>query len=263
VSNVTRLDDALGVEVQPEDDYFDLMADVAATHWWYRARRDRMAKELAGRFRPGGRAIDVGTGTAESFTTLLQLGAGTIVGTDLSMVALRHARGRRPPPPVLACLADPLPFASASADVLTCTEVVEHLDDDVGAMTEFARVLKPGQPCFITTSSYAFLWSEHDVRAAHRRRYTLRRFRVAVEDAGLEIDRLCYYYSFLVPLAILSRKTPLGRLVKETDEETSSMHPALDTMFYGMAKVETWLAMKGVPVPFGLSMLCVAHRPAA
>ena len=31
MSNVTRLDDALGVEVQPEDDYFDLMADVAAT----------------------------------------------------------------------------------------------------------------------------------------------------------------------------------------------------------------------------------------
>ena len=259
MSNVSRLDDSLGLEVQPEDGYFDLMADVAATHWWYRARRHRMAEELRGRLARGARAIDVGTGTAESFGTLQNLGATTIVGTDLSMVALRHARRRSPAPPVLSCLADPLPFSDSCADVLICTEVIEHLDDDVGAMREFARVLKPYEPCFITTSSYMFLWSEHDVRAAHRRRYRLGELRSAVEGAGFVVDRLCYYYSFLVPLAILSRKTPLGRFSSETDEETSSMHPLLDKTFYAMAWVETWLAMHKVPIPFGLSILCVAH----
>lgn len=257
---MTRLDDALGVEVQPEDDYFDLMADVAATHWWYRARRYRMARELRGRIASGARVIDVGTGTGESFETLKELGATNIIGTDLSMVALRHARRRKRRLPVLSCLADPLPFKEACADLVICTEVVEHLDDDVGAMREFARVLAPGQPCFITTSSYQFLWSEHDVRAAHRRRYTLKQFRRAAEDAGLVVERLCYYYSFLVPLAVLTRKTPLGRFMRETDEETSSMHPLLDRTFYAMASIETWLAMRGVTIPFGLSILCVARR---
>lgn len=261
MSNLTRLDDALGIEFQPDDEYFDLMADVAATHWWYRARRHRMAKELRGRFSHGALAIDIGTGTAESIGTMRDLGAATMVGTDLSMVALRHARTRTPPPPVLSSLADPLPFRDGCCDVLICTEVVEHLDDDTGAMREFGRVVKRGQPIFITTSSYMFLWSEHDVRAAHRRRYTLAKFRRVVEDAGLEVDRLCYYYSFLVPLAILARKTPFRRFIKDTDEETSSMHPALDTGFYNLARLETWLAMKGVPIPFGLSILCVAHMP--
>jgi ubiquinone/menaquinone biosynthesis C-methylase UbiE len=258
---VTSSGDALGIEVQPDDDYFDLMADVAATHWWYRARREWMADELRNRVPSGGVCIDVGTGTAESLFVLRDLGARTTVGTDLSMVALRHARQVDPPPPVLSCLAERLPFADQTADLLISTEVIEHLDDDVAALREYRRVLRPGASIFITTSSYMFLWSEHDVRAAHRRRYRLHELGDRFEQAGLVVDRLTYYYSFLVPPAVLVRKTPLRRVVKETDEETSTMHPAIDAVFYRLATLERRLSHRGVTIPFGLSMFCVAHRP--
>jgi ubiquinone/menaquinone biosynthesis C-methylase UbiE len=260
-ATATPSGDALGIEVQPDDDYFDLMAEVAATHWWYRARREWMADELRTRVPVGGTCIDVGTGTAESLLVLRDLGAGTTVGTDLSMVALRHAREVVPPPPVLSCLAERLPFADRTADLLISTEVIEHLDDDVEALREYRRVLRPGASIFITTSSYMFLWSEHDVRAAHRRRYRLRELGERFERAGLVVDRLSYYYSFLVPPAVLVRKTPLKRFVKDTDEETSTMHPAIDAVFYRLARAERKLARKGVGIPFGLSMFCVAHRP--
>jgi ubiquinone/menaquinone biosynthesis C-methylase UbiE len=254
-------DDALGIEVQPDDDYFDLMAEVAATHWWYRARREWMADELRNRVPKGGVSIDVGTGTAESLLVLRDLGAASTVGTDLSMLALRHARTVSPPPPVLSCLAERLPFADESADLLISTEVIEHLDDDVAALREYKRVLRPGASIFITTSSYMFLWSEHDVRAAHRRRYLLHELGERFEEAGLVVDRLSYYYSFLVPPAVLVRKTPLKRFVKETDEETSTMHPAIDAVFYRLATLERLLSRKGITIPFGLSMFCVAHKP--
>ena len=84
----------------------------------------------------------------------------------------------------------------------------------------------------------------------------------AFEEAGLVVDRLSYYYSFLVPPAALVRKTPLKRVVKETDEETSTMHPAIDTIFYRLAKIERLLSRRGATIPFGLSMFCVAHKPA-
>jgi ubiquinone/menaquinone biosynthesis C-methylase UbiE len=254
--------DALGIEVQPDDEYFDQMADIAATHWWYRARRDWMADELRTRVPSGGVCIDVGTGTAESLPVLRRLGAATTVGTDLSLVALRHARRAAPPPPVLSSVAETLPFADRTADLVISTEVIEHLDDDVAALREYRRVLKPGASIFITTSSYMFLWSEHDVRAAHRRRYRLHELGERFERAGLVVDRLSYYYSFLVPPAVLVRKTPLKRVVKETDEETSTMHPAIDAVFYRLAKAERILSRKGVTIPFGLSMFCIAHRPA-
>ena len=37
-----------------------------------------------------------------------------------------------------------IPIASHSADVVVCTEVLEHVPDDVCAVSEMARVLKPG-----------------------------------------------------------------------------------------------------------------------
>ena len=37
-----------------------------------------------------------------------------------------------------------LPFQAAEFDSAVCTEVLEHIPDDVGAMKELARVLKPG-----------------------------------------------------------------------------------------------------------------------
>ena len=32
---------------QPDDGYFDLMGEIARRHWWYRARRELVAEQLA------------------------------------------------------------------------------------------------------------------------------------------------------------------------------------------------------------------------
>jgi hypothetical protein len=40
------------------------------------------------------------------------------------------------------------------------------------------------------------------------------------------------------------------------------MHPAIDAVFYRLAKLERLLSRRGVTIPFGLSMFCVAHKPA-
>ena len=64
---------AHGIEAQPDAHYFDVMATVAETHWWYRARRAWVAQELGPRLRPGDTVLDVGTGTAETLDTLQRL----------------------------------------------------------------------------------------------------------------------------------------------------------------------------------------------
>jgi SAM-dependent methyltransferase len=45
---------------------------------------------------------------------------------------------------VLCDVVSGLPFASDSIDTIFCCSVLEHLRDPIGAMAEFARVLKPG-----------------------------------------------------------------------------------------------------------------------
>lgn len=248
---------AHGIEAQPDAHYFDVMATVAETHWWYRARRAWVAQELGPRLRPGDTVLDVGTGTAETLDTLQRLGAGTVVGTDISAQALGFAARRRPRPAVLRSLATELPFPDACADALVSLEVLEHLDDDVAAAREYRRVLKPGGTAYITVPSYQWLWSEHDDWAAHRRRYDAATFERAVVAGGFAVRRTSYYFSFLVPPAFVMRRTPVKRLVAASDDEISAMHPAVDAVFAAAARLERAFGARW-RIPFGLSIFCVA-----
>jgi SAM-dependent methyltransferase len=51
----------------------------------------------------------------------------------------------------IMALAESLPVATASADVVLCTQVLEHVADPDRAVSEMARVLKPGGACLLTT----------------------------------------------------------------------------------------------------------------
>jgi SAM-dependent methyltransferase len=47
-----------------------------------------------------------------------------------------------------------LPFADGTFDRVLCSEVLEHIEDDEGAMAELARVLKPGGTMAITVPRF-------------------------------------------------------------------------------------------------------------
>jgi predicted unusual protein kinase regulating ubiquinone biosynthesis (AarF/ABC1/UbiB family)/SAM-dependent methyltransferase len=249
-----------GVDAQPDDAYFEVMASSVESHWWYQGRRQLLAQLLADRLGPDVTALDVGCGTSESLDVLEAVGARAAIGTDLSSRALAHAIRRSPRPRVLRSLAEHLPFPDATFGALVSMDVVEHLDDDVAALEEYVRVCRPGSPVLLTVPAYEWLWSDHDEWAAHRRRYTAARLRRTARDAGLVVDRCTYYYSFLLPPAALLRRTPLRRLTPPTAEEASSFSPAVDRVLTGFATLERW-ALRHRDLPFGLSIVLVGRTP--
>lgn len=255
-----RVTSAGEADVQPDDAYFELMADVAERHWWYRARRHLLVRLLRGRMPGGGLAVDVGCGTGETLAALEVAGATRVAGTDLSALALSlgaHARGQRT---VVVARAEHVPFRDAAADCVVAMDVIEHLDDDVRALRELVRIARPGATVYLTVPAYQALWSDHDVRAAHRRRYTASQLTASAHAAGIAVERVSYYNSFLVLPALLLRRTPLRRLTKETDEETSMVHPALDRVLLGLSRLEQWWIARW-RVPFGLSIVLVGRTP--
>ena len=52
-----------------------------------------------------------------------------------------------------------LPFATGCADAVLCTEVIEHVTDPAGMLSEFSRVLAPGGSVVLTSP---FTWHLHD-----------------------------------------------------------------------------------------------------
>ncbi len=238
-------------------DYFAVMARYAREHWWYRARAAWMVEAIATAGAPPGRVLDVGCGTGAALEHLGALGFTATIGTDLSPVALAHARAT-----VGATLcesrAEHLPFARDSVACLVSMDVIEHLDDDGAALREYVRVVAPGGLVLLTVPAYQWLFADHDVRAGHRRRYTAARLEAVARTVGLSVERLTYFNSFLVPPAALLRRTPLRRLGGRTDEETSDLRPGVARLLGRVTAAERAVGRR-VRVPFGLSILLVGR----
>ena len=127
-----------------------------------------------GAIRPGTR-IDVAARLIGTGHTLVDIGCGRgtlaalvrdrfarVVGVEFSAVAVARAReaGARP---IVADLDHPtLPVRDASADAVTCLDVIEHVLDPRRLMREIARVLAPGGRAVVTTPNIQFwrhIWS--------------------------------------------------------------------------------------------------------
>jgi SAM-dependent methyltransferase len=235
---------------------FEVMAAVERDHWWFRTKRRLVIDHLGSRVAPGPVA-DVGCGTGALLADLRGAGYGPVVGTDLSEPALGLATEQHPG--VAQAVAEHLPYADRTLAAVTALDVLEHLDDDVAALRELGRVLRPGGVVVLTVPAYRWAWSDHDVALGHRRRYTVPSLRAVAMAAGLDVEHVGYFHSWLVPVALLVRRTPIGRLLRGSAEEASFVSPRVNRLLVTVSGIERAVIAR-VPVPFGLSVLLVARR---
>jgi SAM-dependent methyltransferase len=70
---------------------------------------------------------------------------------DISYTALRRARNRAPAASLIQSDAENTPFTGETFDIALCSEVLEHVPDDVGLLKEIFRILRPGAFFVLTT----------------------------------------------------------------------------------------------------------------
>lgn len=243
------------------DATFDVMSKLERDHWWFQAKRKLVAESLERYGSCEGVAVDVGCGTGESVRSLLAFPFSSVVGTDLSPYATALAAKAAPPRShFLVTRAEELPFATARVATITSLDVIEHLDDDLGAVQEYARTVRSGGLVVLAVPAYQWAWSDHDVALGHRRRYLASEMRVLAEQAGLEVVRCTYFHSWLVPLAFVLRRTPARYLVKGPAEEASFVNKRVNRLLGAITDGERTIS-RLVDIPFGLSILLVARVP--
>jgi SAM-dependent methyltransferase len=115
----------------------------------------------------------------------LPLGATQFV--DLSRPAAGKLRARGAS--VAVGLVTALPFADASFDLVCALDIVEHVEDDAGALRELTRVAKPGAVILLSVPLHPERWNAFDDFVGHRRRYEPARLGSTLMSHGLEIER--------------------------------------------------------------------------
>jgi SAM-dependent methyltransferase len=118
-------------------------------------RSSKIHDDVVERFRavlPRGRILDLPCGKGENASRLHAAGY-QVVGADLAPT-LAEGMGF---PVEKVDLAQPLPYADASFDGLLCSECIEHLDAQLAALAELARVLRPGGVLIVATPNLLHL----------------------------------------------------------------------------------------------------------
>lgn len=83
-----------------------------------------------------------------------------------------------------------LETVASECDLVLCQNVLEHIEDDYGAVRAMAQALKPGGELVILVPAHPRLFGSLDERFGHFRRYDRARLRDTIESSGLEIERL-------------------------------------------------------------------------
>ena len=243
---------------------YEAMYGLEDVYWWFIARRqlavEILARELAGR--DGARILDVGCGTGSNLAAFSELGPA--VGIDMSADALAFCR-QRGVERVAFSEIERLPFADGTFDVITAMDVLEHTDDDLAALGELRRVLRPGGLLLATVPAYGFLWSEHDEALKHRRRYTAHELRNKMTVKDLRIERTSYFITALF-VPIFAMRIHQGLFKKSTHPQTSiRLLPRwLNSTLIGLLALERRV-FRRINLPFGVSIVALARpdiRPA-
>ena len=263
---------------------YSRMHDLETKYWWFAGRRAIVSSLLHAALssRPPNassalRLLDLGCGTGANLSMLCHAIAaegstpsGHVAALDYSPLALDFASQHSGELPVSLLRGDAtiLPFASNAFDIVTMLDVLEHVEDDAGAVKEIFRVLKPGGAFILSVPAYQKLWSAHDEALHHFRRYEYCDLRKVLRRGGFQVWRLSFAMSLMPPVAWFWRRFILpfkpNRPRDATRHSEGAVLPAVPSAFN--AALVKYLECEGRvirrrPLKFGTSLVAIARKP--
>jgi len=80
-----------------------------------------------------------------------------------------------------------LPFADGSFDLVCALDILEHVEDDHGALSEIARVTAPGATLLLSSPFHESWWTPFDAMVGHCRRYEPKTLIGLLEQHGFTV----------------------------------------------------------------------------
>ncbi len=199
-----------------------------------------------------GRSIlEVGAGLGEFAEQFYDLDRLVVTDVDPAAVAAMARRfAGRPQVEVRRLELGKPPDLDQPVASVVAINVLEHIDDDTGALRSLATAVEFGGSLVLWVPGYQQLYGEFDRRVGHVRRYTPSSLASVVRRAGLDVElvkpvNLLGGVAWWVTVRTGGVSSPNPRVVALFDRFVVPVSKALDRV---------------VRVPFGQSVLCVARK---
>lgn len=197
--------------------------------------------------------LEVGSGLGD-FAALFDGHVDRLVVSDNDPYCLERLReryrGRTDVEVLDLTLPCPVPVHEP-VDTIVAVNVLEHIADDVHALSLLAAALAPGGRVVLWVPGYQWLYGDFDREVGHVRRYTPATLTRAITAAGLEPET-CKPVNFLggfawwLSVRVGGTGYPNPRMVRLYDRTVVPVTRAMEKL---------------VTPPFGQSVFCVARLP--
>ncbi len=230
------------------------------------SRRDAVAQLRRWVIRPNPTFLEVGCSSGYLLRDLRgAMPTATILGSDFIRRPLERLAEQLPDLPLLQFDVVRCPLPDASLDGVVMLNVLEHIEDDRGAMRQVFRVLRPGGVVVIEVPAGPHLYDAYDKVLMHHRRYTLAGVSELVTGAGFTVLRASHLGAAMYP-AFRWVKKRNQRFLDASPEEQRRRFIANVRGSHGgvlpraVMRLEQWVG-RWVSYPRGIRCIISARRP--
>lgn len=209
--------------------------------------------------------LDIGCSSGYTLRLLRRrMPRATLLGADYVRRPLEKLGAAIPDLPLFQFNVTHCPLENDSVDAAVLLNVLEHIEDDGGALRQIYRILRPGGVAAIEVPAGPHLYDIYDRKLMHFRRYRLRELTRLMRRHGFEVVKASHLGFFLYPGFRVAkwRNRRLNRASEERQQAAidGSMRllghsPALHALLAVERALGRW-----VSYPFGIRSIVVGRK---
>ena len=247
------------------DEGFELTDKGGESSFWVRSRNRLFKRFVEDHLLTSGktRFLEIGCGTGGFIQKIAENQNLKITGSEIYLKGLLLAKRKLPN-------VDFVQFdvtrgvVGDEFDLIVAFDVVEHIENDVAALSNINKMLCKGANLIVTVPQHMFLWSRLDEIVKHKRRYSRRELIRKLHESGFDVTYCTSFVFTLFPLMLVSRMFDKGRNQAQADgvalENRVKFSGVLNWIFDQFMRIDEAFIKMGMSLPFGGTLVVIAKK---
>ncbi len=238
---------------------YQKMFNEEQSHWFFKTKRMFIESFLNKTDFPSNAQIfEPGCGTGANRIFLEKY--GSVTSLDFSEDALEFCQERDLNRLIRGDL-NQLGIRNETFDFAFLLDVLYHqwIKDDLSALCDISRILKPGGKLLITDSAFPFLLSSHDKAVMTRERYTIPSLTEKLNKSGFKVLRASYMFATTFPALTFVRLIQKLIPSQENSSNVFKVPHFINQLILKIMSLEARVLSRS-QLPFGSSVIILAEK---